>query len=1043
MASYDAVVNLNVVGTSRLNKVNASINELNKLTLDLNNSLNLVAPGAGKLGDKLRVAFEPIKNFARDATNGVAKFANTLSGAANQAQVFATVLENVNVKAGGFDAQTADVKNLANAWVGATTNLTEYNRRLRQLQETALAKKGLMQLSSGEIVRGTEAGFGQQGPRLPAALGGGMDLPEGVSRLAKPRFRGAQGALSKPGVSDAIIGGAFPALFGAGPGAITGGVLGGLAGGAMGGPLGMALSLALSAVGQAIDGVAVKVRDVGNALQALNVDALRDSFIVVNAELDTTVRRMLEAGNAEAARNELARAAAVQTGAIGSAIADSANATNLLGNAWTDLTGSVGTLLSILAAPFSAALAGILKLISAAAKGVNFILSIVGGGLKAGIEAILTRLPGGKQLLDGIKNATQATNEELEKQKAALTETTDTAHRQLLTAMKLEQIDKQRTHVVTTLGKLINIEADRQAKIVNIRASAEQKIMDLRLKYGNLTDAQSKKELEIAIKQVQAQAAIEIREANRAALRQRLVALNEQLIAQDRLAQQIAANLAAVETARSQAKQQILNADIQGLQLQKQFALSLNEEAAINDKIASKKIEAANESYAQTARELNLKVQLATADLQSVEAAYKRGFATQEQVAQARSNLDTAVATRAELLKGAEATRSQAVAAADVERRQQNVAAFAAEAARQSEAFARAANESTNALNNRVKVSDALAQAALTINNIELQSLQNKLAQAKTEGERLDILDDIREIEIANAGITLQATRAQIRAEVERQRVALAVAEVKFREYLAVVKLAEAQKVVTRAHYEALDAAGSALRIAQDNYRTSLRVADAQWRAADATYNASVNAANMRYEMERTAGAAGAVAGAMDRVAASSGGGGGGGGFLTAANIKNPILRARAEESLAEIDKRTPRTGGIMAILGALSDKQDIVLDYMAIEKRAAREQEMQSAAQELEGMGLGRFVPLQYRSSGRDSLFNRYGSMTSAAGTSSASPQVNITTGPVMQMDGTNYVTQRDLVSATGTAARQGAKMALEMLQNNPASRRSTGVTR
>ena len=46
------------------------------------------------------------------------------------------------------------------------------------------------------------------------------------------------------------------------------------------------------------------------------------------------------------------------------------------------------------------------------------------------------------------------------------------------------------------------------------------------------------------------------------------------------------------------------------------------------------------------------------------------------------------------------------------------------------------------------------------------------------------------------------------------------------------------------------------------------------------------------------------------------------------------------------------------------------------------------------------------------------------------------------MQMDGTNYVTQRDLVSATGEAARKGANMALEMLQNNPAARRRTGVT-
>ena len=53
--------------------------------------------------------------------------------------------------------------------------------------------------------------------------------------------------------SNAIIGGAFPLLFGQGAGAAVGGGLGGAFGGAFGGTLGFGLSLVGTAIGQAID----------------------------------------------------------------------------------------------------------------------------------------------------------------------------------------------------------------------------------------------------------------------------------------------------------------------------------------------------------------------------------------------------------------------------------------------------------------------------------------------------------------------------------------------------------------------------------------------------------------------------------------------------------------------------------------------------------------------------------------------------------------------------------------------------------------------
>lgn len=1096
MASYDAVVNLNVVGTSRLNKVNASINELNKLTLDLNKSLNLLAPGAGKLGDKLRVAFEPIKNFARDATNGVAKFANTLSGAANQAQVFATVLENVNVKAGGFDAQTADVKNLANAWAGASVNLTQYNRRLRELQQTALAKEGLMQLSSGEIVRGTEAGFGQQGPRLPVALGGKMDLPEGVGRLAKPGLRGAQGLLTKPGVADAIIGAGFPALFGGGPGAILGGGLGGLAGGALGGPLGMALSVGLSAVGQQLDASVVKVKAMGDAINAIDTSALRESFIVVNSELDTTVRRLIEAGEIDKARAALAAEVAAQTGASTQAISGITNNTQELFTAWDRFTSAVSTTAGIVATPLLDGITGVLNIISLAAQGANTLLSLfaqAGPILERSLTPLLPFVGIFRFLANKVSEAMpKGVNEEVEKRNAALEEETDNRMYNLILMGKQERIDKRRNRASTAAAQIQNNELDRQEQINALIAKRDQDLRAARKEFAG-TDNQ---QLAVLEKQIQVEFKLNQRLVEREALRKRERLELQQTL--DVIRATSAAELGAIDRKEQIRKQDLTlsqailesgqklntleqntaNSRLKGYQTQLQFSTSLNETYAIYgamsqkvNEIAATQQESARQEAEMTklradasvreaiadAERASVMARAAKADKEALRAAGEltalkevelNNIIAQEDIAERNIGITRETAKLAKEDAAAQLVTAKVLIEINRLEEQraitvQKVAAYAAEAARQTEAFNRAANEATNALNNRLKVSDALTQAALQINNIEIQGLQNKLAQAQTEGERLDILDNIRDLEIANAALTLQATRTQIQAEVERQRIAMSMAEVKYKELQAVVQLAAAQKVLTQSHLEALRAQASALQIARDNYATSVKVADAQMMAANAVYNASVNAANLRVQMEGTAAAAGAVAGAMDRVAvASTGGGGGGGGFLTAANIKNPILRQRAEETLADIDRRSL---GAFSTLATMSRKQDVVLEYMAIEKRAAKEQQMQSAAQELESMGLGHLVPAKYRASDSDALFKRFGSAKSdaVARMSSANPQVTITTGPVMQMDGTNYVTQRDLVSATGTAARQGAKMALEMLQNNPASRRSTGVTR
>lgn len=77
------------------------------------------------------------------------------------------------------------------------------------------------------------------------------------------------------------------------------------------------------------------------------------------------------------------------------------------------------------------------------------------------------------------------------------------------------------------------------------------------------------------------------------------------------------------------------------------------------------------------------------------------------------------------------------------------------------------------------------------------------------------------------------------------------------------------------------------------------------------------------------------------------------------------------------------------------------------------------------------------------DEAMSRYaaGQRGSSVIPSSINPQVSVTTGPVMNMNGSNYVSQSDFMAGMATASRRGAEMALQALQGNNQLRRSVGV--
>lgn len=478
------------------------------------------------------------------------------------------------------------------------------------------------------------------------------------------------------------------------------------------------------------------------------------------------------------------------------------------------------------------------------------------------------------------------------------------------------------------------------------------------------------------------------------------------------------------------AAQAQLQQDVSILTKQQEFSVSLNQQYAIIDKIAAKKIESANLEYQQVQRTQQTEIinkQLA------LEAAEAKATAAKEEmkqldaagkltplkqielqavidkvfVAEKDLAITKEVANVATQRAGADAQSAKYLT--DIEARQQKVAAYAADAARQTEAFNRSANEAVNALNNNLSVIQAFSQAQQTINNLQIQSLQSNLQLATSTSERLAILNKIRDLEILNAKIALNATRAQIKAEVERQRIALAIAQVKYQELRSVVALAKAEGVIKQEHLDALAAQQSALNIAVDNYNTSLKIANEQWRAADAVYEAAVRAADFKASMEAAATAAKATAAAATTTAEQTAAAANFTmGATTTVRTKRAGYPTGAElrNAIDDFVKRYSLGGGYYG--------QDT-------ESKAARDAMMQQQRENMAKQMADTLQSLRTVPSDR---------------TAETAGPINIQTGPVLQQDGKKYVTLEDMESAIQS-------MASTMYSSNRAAgtQRFTGV--
>ena len=225
-------------------------------------------------------------------------------------------------------------------------------------------------------------------------------------RQQKTELKNEQRARSKRRQSQ-LLGAGFPLLFGGGPGAIGGSLAGSFLapeGEEFGG------QIFGSAIGTLLERNLRTIRDIGNAASNLDLSALENSSIRVNAELDRTIKNLQKIGESEKARKLLSEEVAKQTSTVAGTSENIADNINLLVDEFKQFTALASTALGIIGVPFVAALTLLLDTVNMILEGFNLITSAIGLAISELIR-LIRFLPGGQKILDSIDKKVKSVNE--------------------------------------------------------------------------------------------------------------------------------------------------------------------------------------------------------------------------------------------------------------------------------------------------------------------------------------------------------------------------------------------------------------------------------------------------------------------------------------------------------------------------------------------------------------------------------------------------------------------------------------------------------
>ena len=140
-------------------------------------------------------------------------------------------------------------------------------------------------------------------------------------------------------ISEGLIGGAFPLLFGQGLGASVGGLVGGAGGGFLGGGLGFGLSLAGTALGTALDTLSQAAQDTGKALgySIEGFESLKTAGLFASRQQEYYISKLIETGETAKATAEIQAEMIKKIGVSGvNDLMDLGDASSKLSKSWAE-----------------------------------------------------------------------------------------------------------------------------------------------------------------------------------------------------------------------------------------------------------------------------------------------------------------------------------------------------------------------------------------------------------------------------------------------------------------------------------------------------------------------------------------------------------------------------------------------------------------------------------------------------------------------------------------------------------------------------------
>ena len=293
------------------------------------------------------------------------------------------------------------------------------------------------------------------------------------------------GRIRKQRRQEQFLGAGFPLLFGGGPGAVGGSILGSALA-----PAGMGFGAQIlgSAVGTLLERNLATIQKIGNAATNLDLSALEDSSIRVNAELDRTIKNLQRIGESEKARELLSEEIAKQTGTVAGTSENIADNINLLVAEFKEFTSLAATALGIIGVPFVAALTLLLDTVNMILEGFNLITSAIGFAISELIR-LIRFLPGGQKILDSIEKKVKSVNEGATKLTISAQDTMDSLKQQLENLQERIRLGDQEASIQQKIRDILAKNPELKKKEVEqaVRAiAAAEKQLEQQQKLENL-----------------------------------------------------------------------------------------------------------------------------------------------------------------------------------------------------------------------------------------------------------------------------------------------------------------------------------------------------------------------------------------------------------------------------------------------------------------------------------------------------------------------------------------------------------------------------